>query len=72
MRGRAAARLRAAMRGIVSDAALHLVNGVICDLSFKIIRYPMEDCWHYSTSFRNLSIPFGGFRALVVQNMVKM
>ena len=50
MRGRATGRLCVVIRGVVSDAVSCLHNGVICDLSFKVIRSPMEDCWHYSTS----------------------
>ena len=42
MRGRATARLRAAMRGVVSDAVPCLLTGVICDVPFNVVGLPKK------------------------------
>ena len=42
MRGRATGRLCVAIRGVVSDAVPCLLNGVMCDLSFKVADLPLE------------------------------
>ena len=42
MRGRAPGRLCAATRGVVSDVASRLINGVIRDLPFNVIGPLME------------------------------
>ena len=42
MRGRATARLRAVIRGVVSDAVLCRFNGVICDLPFNVVGLPKK------------------------------
>ena len=62
MRGRATGRLCVVIRGVVSDAASRLFNGVICDLPFKTICSPIEDYQHYSTFLLDLStLPRGIF-----------
>ena len=42
LRGRATGRLCVVIRGVVSDAASRLNNGVICDLPFNVVGLPKK------------------------------